>query len=477
MGKIEGIPRRIHKRLGVIPMTAMLILLVIITFRVATVDTQIVEAASNDEITLFLAGDTIINQPWSHLQEPEFLRLVDEIRGADVAIVNLETPIHEYQGYAQAEFGGTHLAAPPSIAFELAWAGIDMVSHANNHTFDYGSIGVLETLSNTDMAGLVLAGAGKDLQQARAPRFFKHSKGIVGLVSAAATFSTHNAASRTYPDMHGRPGLNPLRKLGGTFSISVTITPATASFLEKLSRSVGNLGRRFTQQRFHLMGMDFTVGGEHDVNFFWGGRFDDKEVAANLAAIREARAKADVVVFSIHAHGHAQGPALTRLAHQMIDAGADVFVAHGPHTLLGIEMYKGKPIFYSPGAFVFQIEQVERYPSETYDKLGLPEDATLEELKQAIRESFKSGYAAQREVWESFVAILSINLKDGKLTKLQLLPLDLGFGKLPPIRGRPSYADKILGKYIIDQTIQKSRKYGTLIEYVEKENRGRVNIP
>ena len=40
----------------------------------------------------------------------------------------------------------------------------------------------------------------------------------------------------------------------------------------------------------------------------------------------------------------------------MIDAGADVVVGHGPHVLRGIEIYKGKPIFYSLANFMFQNE-------------------------------------------------------------------------------------------------------------------------
>ncbi len=46
----------------------------------------------------------------------------------------------------------------------------------------------------------------------------------------------------------------------------------------------------------------------------------------------------------------------------MIDAGADVFVGHGPHVLRGIEIYKGKPIFYSLSNFIFQNETVLRMP-------------------------------------------------------------------------------------------------------------------
>ena len=118
---------------------------------------------ADGELSLFLAGDAIITQPWSNDRDPRFLALVDEIRGADVAAVNLEMLFHAYQGYAQADSGGGYVAARPAIAAELAWAGIDMVANANNHTFDYGSEGVLENLDNVARAGLVLGGSGKDL--------------------------------------------------------------------------------------------------------------------------------------------------------------------------------------------------------------------------------------------------------------------------------------------------------------------------
>ena len=42
---------------------------------------------------------------------------------------------------------------------------------------------------------------------------------------------------------------------------------------------------------------------------------------------------------------------LIELAHKSIDSGADAFVGHGPHLLRGIEIYKGKPIFYDLGEF------------------------------------------------------------------------------------------------------------------------------
>ena len=41
------------------------------------------------------------------------------------------------------------------------------------------------------------------------------------------------------------------------------------------------------------------------------------------------------------------------LAKRYIDAGADLVIGSHPHVLQGIEYYKGKPIFYSLGNFVF----------------------------------------------------------------------------------------------------------------------------
>ena len=69
------------------------------------------------------------------------------------------------------------------------------------------------------------------------------------------------------------------------------------------------------------------------------------------------------------------------MARRWIDAGADAFVGHGPHTLRAIEIYKGKPIFYSLGNFFFTYSTIQKYGSEVYEALNLPE----------------SGHAGQRQ--------------------------------------------------------------------------------
>lgn len=59
----------------------------------------------------------------------------------------------------------------------------------------------------------------------------------------------------------------------------------------------------------------------------------------------------------------------------MIDAGAGVVVGHGPHILRGIEVYKGRPIFYSLANFIFENDLVELQPADSYELLGLEGDS------------------------------------------------------------------------------------------------------
>ena len=84
--------------------------------------------------------------------------------------------------------------------------------------------------------------------------------------------------------------------------------------------------------------------------------------------VNRLKNKTDIVVVSFHAgaeglnalhtprereyfFGEDRGE-VREFAHRMIDAGADLVLGHGPHTLRGIELYKGKAIAYSLGNFL-----------------------------------------------------------------------------------------------------------------------------
>lgn len=81
------------------------------------------------------------------------------------------------------------------------------------------------------------------------------------------------------------------------------------------------------------------------------------DLSEMVADIKQAKSAADVVVVSMH-WGIYFVPAMIAdyqrvVAHEAIDAGADLILGHHPHILKGIEVYKGRVIFYSLGNFAF----------------------------------------------------------------------------------------------------------------------------
>lgn len=389
------------------------------------------------ELRLFLAGDALITRPWSHVAEPAFTRLVAEMRAADATAVNLETVIHDFSGYAQADSGGAWTASPPEIAAELKWAGVDLLAHANNHAFDYGSAGILTTRAHVEAAGLVLAGSGRDLDAARAACRLERDGLRVALVAMTSTFAPYGQASRSRPDLHGRPGVNPLAltEPGGL---------ADASWLARWwRRSAARRGA--------------------------GARVVAADAAANLGAIAEAARCADVTIASLHAH--ARRGWLPQFARAALAAGADVVLCHGPHRIKGIELVDGKPIFYGLGDFVYQVEGIARFPAEAYAAVGLGPEACREDLLRALRESSLLG---ERFAYEGCAAAL--RLRGGRLAELRLLPLDLQFDAADAARGRPRWADPELGRRIIERIARRSRRYGTRIAFAADGTEGRVAL-
>ena len=166
---------------------------------------------NNEIFTMALTGDAIITRKLSVYNEPPFLEMIKLIRSADVAFTNFEMLLHDYEPYPMHKSGGTYMRAKPSMAKELIWAGFDIVSTANNHTGDYGSEGMRLTLKYLNDYGLVNAGAGESLDEAREAKFIETSKARVALISCASTFPDHSRAGTSRGDTSSRPGLSPLR--------------------------------------------------------------------------------------------------------------------------------------------------------------------------------------------------------------------------------------------------------------------------
>ena len=133
--------------------------------------------------TLLAGGDVLLDRTEPEGIDP-FLKVEPDLASAEVAIVNLEMAITERGEPYDKEFV---FRAPGSAALTLAGAGIDVVSLANNHILDYGSIGLADTISVLDEVGILRPGAGSNNAEAYAPRVMTLDNGVrVAFVSATA---------------------------------------------------------------------------------------------------------------------------------------------------------------------------------------------------------------------------------------------------------------------------------------------------
>ncbi len=414
-------------------------------------------APADGRFTMALAGDSIITRRLSVYEEPSFLTLMDLVRRADVSFTNLEMLFHDYEPYAMNEGGGTYMRAEPALVNELVWAGFDLVSRANNHAGDYGVLGMRLTTKYVDQAGLVQAGVGESLAEAREAKFLETPRARVALISVAATFPGHARAGRTRGDVPARPGLNPLR-----FTTTYTVTRERLEGMRAALKEAG-LRQPESGDALTVFGNRFVAGDTPGVRT----EPSKEDVDDIVAVVSSASRLADYVLVSVHAH-EGRGtdrsmPAdfLTAFAHAVVDAGADVVTGHGPHVLRGVEIYKEKPILYSLGDFIFQNETLLRLPSENYEPFGLGPEAQVADFNARRYDNDRSGFPADREIWEAAVATL--RWEGRRLAALELQPITLGFGQAAYLRGRPMLAGGDLAKKILDDLMRRSKPFGTLI--------------
>jgi poly-gamma-glutamate synthesis protein (capsule biosynthesis protein) len=264
-------------------------------------------------LKLSLLGQALIEHAPGPGEWPGRDGVVARLAQSHAVFTNLETVIRGPNAGAPTRELLTLHAAGPEMLEGLKAAHVNLVATANNHAFDLGSGGILDTVAALRAAGLPSTGSGANLAAASAPAYAASRAGSIGLV-AFATGKVRAGGAAT-PD---RPGVNELRR-----DASGQPVPEDAERI--------------------------------------------------LSAIRAARRQAQVVITYQHNHDWepdmADVPDWQRvLARRCIDAGASVFAGHGAPLLQGIEFHKGAPIFYGLGNFVFQTEKaVGAYPPESWE--------------------------------------------------------------------------------------------------------------
>ena len=438
--------------------------------------------AERRDISIAVGGDAMITRRMRAFQEPRFLKLVDILRGADVSLVNLEMLFHDYESSWQWS-RNTYTRSDPRNLDELKWMGIDAVTTANNHSFDFSEGGFLTTLEHCREFDLPHAGGGRNLDEARAAAYVDSPRGRVAVMSATSTFSEQSRAGAGRPDFPGRPGVNALRH-----DITHHVQQDVFDALRKANLELGYEEEHAFMRHFGFRGVESAPDDSAEVEFLEHKFILDETFAVRTALneddrlgignwIRGAQTQSDWQVYGVHCHesgpdgdfhGHSRlSPPhfLVDFAHWAIDQGCAAFVGHGPHFLRGIEIYRNRPIFYSLGNFIFQNESVLWLPHEAYRRFGLDFNSTPGDYLDTRSGGGTRAFAADPVFWQSVVAVC--NYAGGDLKEVVLHPIDMGFGRTIPQRGRPVLADESTARETLRWLQDVSSPFGTEISIEE----------
>jgi poly-gamma-glutamate synthesis protein (capsule biosynthesis protein) len=190
----------------------------------------------------------------------------------------------------------------PAVAAALREAGVDAVLLANNHVFDYGKTGFLDTLAHLQNAGIAVLGAGTALDEAAKPFIFQKNGAKIRVFGIAS-----------FP-----------RERSGWDGASV----AAGIDREGILFARGDGAKK----------LDLDGGGDEP----GGGD--------------EGSGDGDLRVIFFHGGNEwslRPDAATRRLYTELLGEGADLVIGSHPHVVQGFEWILGKPVFWSLGNFVF----------------------------------------------------------------------------------------------------------------------------
>lgn len=416
------------------------------------------------DFTVAAVGDMIQTRPIVPIiegQSPELLKILQD---ADVTFGNYETTALDFSafdGHPEAPNGGSTIFSEKTVPADLKAMGFDIVSRANNHVTDWGVKGMQISNRLLDDAGVTHAGSGDSLMAARAGRFYDTAAGQrVGLVSMASTFVPSSRAEDPLGEVRGRPGLSALR-----LKRTLTVSPERLAELAQIrsGRPYDLMERQPTPTDVDFFGVQFrSVAGQQGTGISF--KADPRDELQILSAIRQAKQTSDYVIATIHAHepgNYAEIPDfLMDFARKSIDAGADQFIGHGPHQLRGIEIYKGRPIFYSLGNFSFMLNDMRPLTPDFYEMAAVPQQPG--QTPAEYSESFRKTWFGEPYWWESVVAVTRNN-PDGTFAEVRLYPIELNLAAADRNKGVPRLAPPAVANKVLAHLRDLSAPLGTVI--------------
>ncbi len=263
------------------------------------------------ELRFIAVGDIMLGRGVAYWIEKKgnyemaFENVKSSLDVGDVVFGNLENPLTSSEKGLNKN-GKIVLKAKPEAMTALTSAGFNLVSLSNNHILDYYEKGLFDTMELLDQNGIVHAGGGKNLDEARKLAIIEKNGLKIGLLA--------------YTDM-------------------AEIIFAGDPYL---SFAAGPEKSGVAPRKYELIKED----------------------------IEKARGQVDLLAVSLHwgiEESFRITPEQVEFAHKLIDDGADIILGHHPHQFQGIEIYKGKPILYSMGNIMFDQNEHENMESFIVD--------------------------------------------------------------------------------------------------------------
>ena len=246
----------------------------------------------SDNVSIAVTGDVMFGRKMPGVLssgESPFRYVENVTKAADVLLVNFENPATTT---SNAVKGDVPLKADPSYLPLLSGANeIVIASQANNHALDYGEEGMNDSLRNLNDAGITAIGAGANQESASKP--------------AVVDVGDRHITILNYMD-------------ADNFAEYASIMPPATANSSGFSAY-------------------------------------DEEYAKEQ--IQEARDNGSSIVIAYLHYGneYSRSPNeyQVNISHELIDNGADIVIGAHAHVTQGVEMYKGKPVFYNLGNFIF----------------------------------------------------------------------------------------------------------------------------
>ena len=346
--------------------------------------------------------------------KPAVLPPIRALLSGDVVLTNLEAAVAEP---GETIHEGRGFLTPPESLDALTAMGFNLLALSGNHAFDLKDTGVRNTLREIDHRKIAHAGTGNNLAEAAAPTYLQTPKGTIALIASASGLIAPGA--RATPE---RGGVNELRVLAGDRENEAT---------EDLQGASTNAPNAEDAQRI-------------------------------LQSIRDARQRAALVIVYQHNHVFANrsfstiftegmperlapNPWLVKWTHDEIDAGADIVVMHGAPLLHGVVIYRGKPIFYDLGNFIYNVP-----PTLTY----IDEPMAWESVVATVQ------FQARSLASISFRPVVMNTIGDGQPDAHD----EYASNQFLHTRGLPAPATGARAGYILQRLAEASQPFGTRID-------------